>query len=140
MSARLSLLADVFIREARASVRCPPQLESCPTLVLGSYKQGSRCCGQPSPLGTTCACVSWRSRSTQNPLLLLPPKRGPCFREVKYSAVLSGGLFSGVSFHQRTRPCARSPVISVLGLLKYCYRWGGFNLGMQSGAVLWGNA
>lgn len=90
------------------------------------------------PAGTACACVYWKSCSTQK-TLLLPPKCGPCFREVKHSAALSDGLFSSIFFHQRAKSCAHLSVISVLGLLKYCYRWGGFNLDMQSGVVLWGN-
>lgn len=78
MSARLSLLADVFIREARASVRCPLGAGKLPHVGSRLLQTGLQMLWAAEPSGDhVCLCVLEELFDTKTPPPA--PKTWPVF-------------------------------------------------------------
>lgn len=101
---------------------------------MGSSYKAMR---QPSPLGL-CTCVCWKSCLIWKlpPVPPPAPKVQPIALGGQIFSVLSDRIFNSIFFISEP---SHLSVISVLKLLKYCFRWGHFNLDMQRGVMLWGD-
>lgn len=101
---------------------------------MGSSYKAMR---QPSPLGL-CKCVCWKSCLIWKlpPVPPPAPKVQPIALGGQIFSVLSDRIFNSIFFISEP---SHLSVISVLKLLKYCFRWGHFNLDMQRGVMLWGD-